>query len=109
MPKGNPPWNFAEINQRKKVTGPWYVDVKQGGKYRFTLRQQPEVANKPLIAERAKISVAGLEREAPVAAGSKGAVFELEIPAGRTTLTTWLYDESGEAGGAYFTDVEKLD
>ena len=109
LPKGNPPWNFAEINQRKKVTGPWYVDVKQGGKYRFTLRQQPEVANKPLIAERAKISVAGLEREAPVAAGSKGAVFELEIPAGRTTLTTWLYDESGEAGGAYFTDVEKLD
>ena len=51
---GNPPWNFAEINQYKKITGPWHVSVTRGGKYRFTLRQFPKEAGKPLRAVRAK-------------------------------------------------------
>ena len=52
--------------------------------------------------------IAGLEKECPVEPGSNGVVFELELPAGPTTLETWLYDEKDEAGGAYFTEVEWL-
>ena len=33
---GNPPWNFGEVNQLKKITGPWHVQVKEAGKYRIT-------------------------------------------------------------------------
>ena len=47
--------------------------------------------------------------EAEVTAGSRGVVFEMELPAGESELLTWLYDESGEAGGAYFTEVELLE
>ena len=40
--------------------------------------------------------------------GSKGVVFEIDLPAGPTELVTWLYDNKGKAGGAYFTEVEAL-
>ena len=105
---GNPPWNFSEINRLKRITGPWHVDVTRPGTYRFTLRQFPAVADRPVKAVRAKMRIAGLEKECPVEPGSKGVVFELDLPAGPTTLETWLYDEKDEAGGAYFTEVEWL-
>ena len=44
----------------------------------------------------------------PVKAGSKGVVFEVDLPAGPTELVTYLYDKNGKAGGAYFTEVEAL-
>ena len=44
----------------------------------------------------------------PVEADSMGVVFEMEIPAGETELTTYLYDEKGKSGGAYFTEVGAL-
>ncbi len=108
MPTGNPPWNFGEINRLPRVTGPWIVDVKKAGRYRFTLRQLPIAADKPVKAIRAKVQIAGQEKESAVEPGTKGVVFELNLPAGKTELRTWLYDQQGEAGGAYFTEVEAL-
>ena len=35
-------------------------------------------------------------------------VFEMELPAGKTELMTWLTYEEGDPGGAYFTEVEAL-
>lgn len=109
MKTGNPPWNFGSIKKLPKVTGPWMVDVKRAGRYRITLRQWPLEANKPVVAERAKVEIAGKSKESDVEAGSKGVVFEMDLPAGPTELVTYLYDKKGKAGGAYFTDVEWLD
>ena len=75
----------------------------------MTLRQWPVEAGRPVDAVRAKVTIAGLEKEAKVSPGSKGIVFEMELPAGRSELWTYLYDEKGQAGGAYFTEVEALD
>lgn len=108
MPTGNPPWNFGSISKLPKVTGPWMVDVKKAGRYRITLRQLPKEADKPVVAKRAVIEISGKTAESPVEKGSKGVVFELDLPAGETELVTWLYDENGKAGGAYFTEVEAL-
>jgi len=108
MPTGNPPWHYGAINSLVRVTGPWYVDVKQAGRYRLTLRQFPAVANKSVIAERAKVKIAGQEMESKVESGTRGVVFEMDLPAGKTTLETWLYDKKDEAGGAYFTEVELM-
>lgn len=82
------------------------VNVQKAGRYAFTLRQWPEVTNKPLVAERAKVSIAGQEKEIFVPDGSKAVVIELNLPQGPTELWTYLYDANGKAGGAYFTDVE---
>jgi len=109
MESGNPPWNFGAIKKLPKVTGPWKLNVKQAGTYRFTLRQYPEPARKPLVAVKAKITIAGKEKEVPVEHGSQAAVIELEIPAGETDLITYLYDKKGKVGGAYFTEVELLE
>ncbi len=108
METGNPPWNFVSISKLPRVTGPWMVDVKKAGKYRITLRQFPEEADKVVEAVHAKVQIAGQEAERPVTSGSKGVIFEMELPAGPTELVTYLYDSEGNPGGAYFTDVEVL-
>ncbi|TWT84590.1 Arylsulfatase precursor [Planctomycetes bacterium CA13] len=108
MPTGNPPWNFGSIRRLPKVTGPWMLQVQKAGRYRITLRQFPQEADKPVVAERAKIEIAGQTVEQPVEAGSKGVVFEIDLPTGPTELVTYLYDRKGNAGGAYFTEVEAL-
>jgi arylsulfatase A-like enzyme len=108
MPTGNPPWNFGSIKKLPRVTGPWKVDVKKAGRYRLTLRQFPLEADMPVVAVRARVQIAGQEMESAVDPGSKGVAFEMELPAGPTELLTWLYDEKGKSGGAYFTEVEAL-
>ena len=59
MPTGNPPWNFKAIKKLPKVTGPWMLQVQKAGQYRITLRQFPKEADEPVVAERAKIEIAG--------------------------------------------------
>ncbi len=61
-----------------------------------------------MVAVRAKIEIAGNKEEIPVEPGSKGVVFEMDLPAGPTELLTWLYDKKGQAGGAYFVEVAAL-
>ena len=108
MPNGNPPWNFGSIRKLPRTTGPWMVNVKTPGRYRLTLRQLPKEADAEIKAVRAKVVIAGQERTTKVESGSKGVVFELDLPAGPTELVTYLYDENDRAGGAYFTEVERL-
>ena len=109
LDKGNPPWNFGSINRLPRVVGPWHVNIRRAGKYRITLRQFPKVANKPVVAVRAKVEIAGKTMEQPVEPGSHGIEFEMELDTGRTQLLTYLYDARGRAGGAYFTEVESLE
>jgi len=108
MPTGNPPWNFGSIKKLPRVTGPWMVDVKQAGRYQITLRQLPVEADQLVKAVRAKVQIAGQTKESTVEPGSKGIIFEFDLPAGKTELLTWLYDQQDKAGGAYFTEVERM-
>ena len=55
---------------------------------------------------RAKVQIAGIERDCAVKPGNTGVVFEINLPAGPSELLTFLYDENGKAGGAYFTEVQ---
>ncbi len=109
MATGNPPWNFGEINQLRRVTAPWKVDVKHAGTYRFKLRQFPAEAKRPVRGVSAKIRIAGMEKEAKVLPDAPFIQFEIHLTAGKTELETWIYDDAGEAGGAYFTEVEWLE
>ena len=106
MPTGNPPWNFNSIARLPKVTGPWMLHVKRAGRYHIRLRQFPEAADRPIVAEQAKIKIAGQAMTQPVDPGAKSVEFEIDLPAGPTELVTYLYDQNGKAGGAYFTEVE---
>ena len=105
---GNPPWNFNGIKKIPKVTHPWLVRVMRQGKYRITLRQWPKEAEKPILANRALLKIAGSQRESAIKPGSSGVAFEMTLPEGITELWTYLFTEAGEVGGAYFTEVEAL-
>ena len=105
---GNPPWNFSSIKKIPKVTHPWLVNILEAGKYRFTLRQWPKEADKPIVGVKAKIKIAGVEKEALIKDGSKEIDFTLSLPSGITELWTYIYNQQGKVGGAYFTEVEKL-
>ena len=102
MKKGNPPWNFGSIKKLPKVTGPWMVDVKKAGRYRFTLRQWPAEANKPVIAVKAKVEIAGKVQSGKVDSGCKAVVVEMDLPAGPAKLLTFLYDEEGQGRRCLF-------
>jgi hypothetical protein len=53
--------------------------------------------------------VGDLERRAKVDPESRSVRFEMPLPAGRTTLQTWLDDENGgQIAGAYHVTVERL-
>jgi len=108
MKKGNPPWNFGSIRKLPKVTAPWLVEIKRAGRYRFTLRQWPAEANKPLIAVRARVTIAGEQKEVQVPTDNNAVSIDLRLPAGPAELLTHLYNKKGESGGAYFTEVEFL-
>ncbi|MDB4458698.1 arylsulfatase [bacterium] len=108
MPQGNPPWNFGQISKLPPVTGPWMVDVQTPGRYQITLRQWPALANKPVKAVRGKIEIAGVTQETKIEPKTYGVTFEAELPQGKTQLKTWLFDAKGEAGGAYFSEVELI-
>ncbi|MDA7881895.1 arylsulfatase [Akkermansiaceae bacterium] len=108
LTNGNPPWNFGSIKKLPKVTGPWMVEVKKSGRYRITLRQFPKEADRAVVAVKARIEIAGKSHDQAVTPGSKGVVFETELPAGPTELVTRLFDKEGKSGGAYFTEVEAL-
>ena len=71
-------------------------------------RTDPFPADKPVVAVRAKVEIAGKVEELTVQPGSNGVVFEMNLPTGPTELSTYLFDGNGKAGGAYFTEVERL-
>ena len=90
------------------MTHPWLVNVLKAGEYRFSLRQWPKEADKRIVGVKARIKIAGVEKEAVIKEGSKKIDFTLTIPSGISELWTYIYNQQGELGGAYFTEVEKL-
>lgn len=64
--------------------------------------------SKPFLLYLATKAPHGQTMEQPVKAGSNGVVFEVDLPSGQAELATYLYDKNGNAGGAYFTEVEAL-
>jgi hypothetical protein len=106
MPTGNPPWNFGSIRKLPAVTGPWMVDVQRSGRYQITLRQLPKEADHVIVADRARVQIAGLVFEREIPEGSSGVAFEMDLPKGKSRFQTWLHTPDGQAGGAYFAEVE---
>ena len=54
------------------------------------------------------MNIAGQELEAKVEQGTKGVVFELQLPVGKTEPQTWPFNKNSKAGGGYFTEVVLL-
>ena len=120
-------WNQRSIRQGPAAKGFWAVDVDRAGTYRIELRRWPrevdlpinaayqdpkpnreKVQGKAISAVRAKLKIAGLEQELPIASEDKAAVFTVKLPRGPAELHTWFYGQDGTQRGAYFAYVERV-
>jgi arylsulfatase len=119
----------AQVRRGDRKNGLWHIKVAAAGTYAFTLSRWPDEANLRLqdgIGETrvtdgvlisgpawqvgsARLRVGDVEQRANVDSASRSIRFAMPLPAGRTTLQTWLDDDAGrEIGGAYYVTVERL-
>jgi len=117
----------AQIRAGMPRNGAWHLDVERAGRYRVEVRRWPRESGAaldaglpptkfadgesppgvplPVTSVRLKVADHDLTVDA---AGQPTAVFDLELPAGRTTLQTWLLDATGkELAGGYFVSVAR--
>ncbi|MDH3583705.1 MAG: arylsulfatase [Phycisphaerae bacterium] len=131
---GSTPWNQRHIRNATtgaKNTGFWNVKVVEDGSYEFRLRRWPEETDQPIDAAipagadvpgvqafravpgkkiqpvRATLQIGGKQVEAQVKPGDKEAVFNLNLKAGKTRLTTLFHTKDDQTYGAYFVYVLK--
>lgn len=108
-PQPQIPWNQRQIADPEFFgNGVWKVTVARHGRYRFLLRQRPEVAQFPIQAKTARIEIGELQDSKAVADGAMQVTFDLTLPAGNYDLQTWLIDSEGRERGAYFVEVLAL-
>ena len=134
--EAHPPWNQQAVRAAKtteKGTGFWNIDVSKAGKYRIELYRWPKEANARLNDSlppgtrvpghrafrmtpgrgfqfsSASLSVANLELTTVFDSNVKAAVFETELPAGRTQLKALLQTSDGNKVGAFYVYVQLLE
>ncbi|MCS7237111.1 MAG: arylsulfatase [Thermoguttaceae bacterium] len=102
------PWNQQLVADNLRSSGPWAVMVERPGRYRFELYRWPKHLMRPTGCRRARIKIGEKVAEKEIDPQAPAAVFELELPAGRTLLQTWLTPPDGPEFGAYFVWVYRL-
>lgn len=131
---GTTPWNQSHIRSAMngaQNTGFWNVNVVEAGTYHFELRRWPAEIDRPINAAlprgkpvpgakafrttpgqaiapiKAEIRIGEVAATKLVEAGANTVDFELEVPAGTTTLAATFVSENDEVHGAYFVYVTK--
>lgn len=117
-----------QIRRGERRNGEWHVLVERAGKYTFRLRRWAKEVDVPMRAglpphkgevgsypegtalpiAKARLRIAGMDRETPVGPDDREAVFTLALGEGRTKMQTWFYDSANqEISGAYYVYVER--
>ncbi len=126
-----PAWNQNQVRLNQNNNGFWAVNVVQGGTYKITVQRWPKEAQAKLTENvppgepveggdaypkgvavpvtEVKIKVGNSEQSIPINPSDTSALFTIDLPAGDTRLQTWLMDENGNATGAYYVYVEKIE
>lgn len=102
------PWNQRAVSNAPNVNGVWNINVTEAGTYEFDLYQRDKPANHPIEAVEATLRVGALERTAPVPEGASSVRFELDLPAGKTTLHSRFRTGDGAERGAFFIYARRL-
>lgn len=119
----------AQVRRGERKNGVWHIEVAVAGQYEFELSRWPRERPTPLSAAlppqtiadgefpagdslpiaRARLKIAGVDRSLDIAKEDVSAVFRVALPAGRTELQTWFYDDGGqELSGAYYAYVRRV-
>ncbi len=128
------PWNQSQVRAAmtgEENTGFWNVNVVESGKYEVRLRRWPEESDLAIDASlepgepvpgvkayrttpgksfepiHASIRIGDVSAKATVVKHSKEVTFELELDAGKTTMTALFETADGAEYGAYYAYVTK--
>jgi arylsulfatase len=117
-----------QILMASPVNGPWHLEVERAGEYEITLSRWPREAELPIAgpaplfkpqdgpgldgkaipAVRVRMQIGDIDDAKPIGPDDRGVKFQVQLPAGRTVLQTWLYDSVGkELCGAYYAEVRR--
>ena len=102
------PWNQGHVARAPAVTGTWNINVTQAGTYEFDLYQRDMPAEYPIEAAKASIIIGDSEQSTDVPEGASSVRFTMELPAGKTTMTTEFATDDGTGRGAYFVYARRL-
>ncbi|MBG87115.1 MAG: N-acetylgalactosamine 6-sulfate sulfatase [Verrucomicrobiales bacterium] len=108
-PTGMIPWNQTHFVKPKWVNGCWMVEFAQGGTYEFTLRQKPAVANTPIEATMASVTVGNREVSAAISEEATAVQLIMDVEAGKKRLQTTFTDgATTKSRGAFFVDIRRI-
>ena len=124
---GGVTWNQNQLRQLTGAQGHWALDFAEEKEYEFRLYRWPEEANLALNAkapagdideagqlyktgkafnvQKARIKIAGIEKEMEVDGSLPFASFKLVVPVGSQQLETGLIDYNGEERSAYYVNI----
>jgi uncharacterized sulfatase len=104
------PWSqAATIEKDPASNGFWAVEFAQPGRYEFRLRRRPASHPVPVQATKATVTAGDVIKTAAVEPASTSAVVTLDVPAGPAKLTTELAGTDGQARGAYYVEVRRVE
>lgn len=123
-----PPWNQPSVRSGQVKNGFWFVDFEKAGMYEFQLRRWPVETGltlnasipsvesmegvkdlpegKSITFENARLKIGENEWETLVNPEDQAITFQVELPAGKQKLQTWLTDDNGNVRGAYYVSIE---
>ena len=125
-------WNQSLVREGLLCNGYWEIDVLVSARYRVELRRWPREEERALTAgipgelvayndikygygggralhlTSARLSIGNNDYTRAILPSDHSIVFDVNIEAGETLLQTYLYDEAGQATGAYYVYVERL-
>lgn len=120
----------GQIREGVRKNGVWHLDVAKPGTYRVAISRFPaesklalgdavpatKLADGKLGAgpawpvSRGRIRIGGVEQEMAADATSAAIEFQVDLPAGPTSLQTWLLGPKGNPiAGAFYATVERLE
>lgn len=110
----------GQVSRGEAKNGPWHLDVAEAGAYDITLSRWPFDAAAPIAgpgphgggtaipAASIRLKIADVDDTQRIGQNDRSVTFAVNLPAGRTTLQSWLSDEAGnELCGAYYAQVRR--
>lgn len=131
--KGGVPWSQGTVRSAHQGTGYWALRVEAAGDYRVTLRRWPPEVSRAIVqglppgkpvpgleafrettgvaidAVLAELEIAGKQMQARVQPDDEEVTFDIQLPSGDAELRGRFVLRDGDALGAYYALVEKID
>ena len=108
--RGRVPWSQTWIDvPAYDAEGYWMVDVLAAGAYRIELRAHPREADLPMRVTSASLRIGADEFRQSCRATDTMTVFDVQLSAGVTSLSSLLVDAAGQRErGAYYVYVRRV-